>query len=98
MKSVGLSILMIICFSTIGCSTLAQIVHPTYAEQLDSAWMQGVDTDHNVGSFPVYNAEPYALHLEIEETDTQEGLEQLNGDGGASLNAYAACLTLKVIF
>jgi hypothetical protein len=98
MKSLGLIILLIFCLSTMGCSSLAHIMQTNYAKQLDSAWTQGALADPHAGSFRVYNAEPYTVHLEFEETNSQEGLEQLNGDGGASLNAYAACLTLKVIF
>ena len=98
MKFFGLSILLLVYLATMGCSSLAHIMQASYAEQLDSAWTQDTVADHSAGSFRVYNADPYTVHLEIEETDSQEGLEQLNGDGGASLNAYAACLTLKVIF
>lgn len=98
MKLFAIFILALFCFSAAGCGSLAHILQPDYAEQLDRAWSQGAHTDHQAGSFRVYNAEPYTVHLEIEETEPQEGLEHLNGDGGASLNAYAACLTLKVIF
>ena len=49
-------------------------------------------------SFAVFNNNPYALHLEFEEADLESYQTPVNGDGGASLNAYAACLTLKVMF
>ena len=98
MKALTLLFLIWFCLSTAGCSTLAQIMQPTCAEQLDSAWTQGAADERQANHFQVYGAAPYTVHLAIEDTDSQEGLEHLNGDGGASLNAYAACLTLKVIF
>ena len=98
MKLAMLLMFIIFCLAATGCGGLAPILQPSYAEQLDSAWTQGAAGDRQASSFQVYRADPYAVHLEIEDTDSQEGLEHLNGDGGASLNAYAACLTLKVIF
>lgn len=77
-----------------GCHSLAPIMQMN----TDSAWMQGVNLENHPEGFRIYKASSYTVHLKIEETDAQEGMEHLNGDGGASLNAYAACLTLKVIF
>lgn len=98
MKLAMLLIILFFCLAATGCGGLAPNLRPTHAEQLNSAWTQGAAGDRQASSFQVYRADPYAVHLEIEDTDSQEGLEHLNGDGGASLNAYAACLTLKVIF
>jgi len=83
----------------LGCSTVAHIVHDSrFVAPAGDHWIEEAGADNRTGSFRFYNSNPYALHLEIEETDSQGELEPLNGDGGASLNAYAACLTLKVIF
>lgn len=94
MKHLGTFILIATCLLMTGCNSLAPMMHMNP----DSARMQGVHLENHPDGFRIYNANSYAVHLEIEETDAQEGMEHLNGDGGASLNAYAACLTLKVIF
>ena len=98
MKPLAILILLIFCLSTAGCGSLVHIMQDNSAGQLHSAWSQGAHIDRQASSFRIFNAEPYTVHLEVEDTEPKEGLEQLNGDGGASLNAYAACLTLKVIF
>ena len=90
--------LITISASMLGCSSMAHIMQTNFRLQPSSDWTAGTKTDGHIGSFSVYTNNPYALHLEIEDTDTSGEIEQLNGDGGASLNAYAACLTLKVIF
>ena len=83
----------------LGCSSMAHIMQSNFRLQPSgSDWAEGSKSDNPVGSFSVYTNNPYALHLEIEDTDRSGKIEQFNGDGGASLNAYAACLTLKVIF
>jgi hypothetical protein len=99
MKCLSLFLLMILCTSMLGCSTVAHIMQQgAYGAHPDNDWVESTDADKHSGSFQVYNNSPYTLHLEIEETDSQGEMEPVNGDGGASLNAYAACLTLKVIF
>jgi len=98
MKLVMLVILIAMCFVMTGCGTMAPIMQATFVTQPDHGVL-GNTTDkvQSIG-FQVYNSNPYAVHLEIEESDPNQELDPLNGDGGASLNAYAACLTLKVIF
>jgi hypothetical protein len=77
---------------------MAHIMQANFLTESSNDWTDGPVSHSHTGSFTVYTNNPYALHLEIDETDASEKIEQLNGDGGASLNAYAACLTLKVIF
>jgi hypothetical protein len=84
--------------SMLGCSTMAHIMHNNFTAQPENGWVERSGPDNYAGGFQVYTRNPYALHLGIEDTNTLEDMERLNGDGGASLNAYAACLTLKVIF
>lgn len=99
MKFLAILTTIAICLSATGCSTMAHIMHSSnYAAPSDDHWIDCAGKNIRSGSFRVYNSNPYALHLEIEETDSQGEMELLYGDGGASLNAYAACLTLKVIF
>jgi len=98
MKRLGILLLIIILASMLGCSTMAHIMQNNFAAQSENGWVAQSGSESRAAGFPVYTSNPYALHLEIEDTDTLEDMEQLNGDGGASLNAYAACLTLKVIF
>ena len=96
-----LVIIMVITISALmlGCSSMAHIMQSNFSLQPSSNdWSEEFKTDSHLGSFSVYTNNPYALHIEIEDTDRSGEIEQLNGDGGASLNAYAACLTLKVIF
>jgi hypothetical protein len=81
-----------------GCSTLAHFVKTNMIlAPADDAFID-ITADHQPGGFQVYDSNPYTIHLEIEEPDSTSESEPLYGDGGASLNAYAACLTLKVIF
>ena len=99
MKFLAILSTIAICLSTAGCGTMAHLMHSSnYTAPSDDYWIDAAGKNSRSGSFQFYNSNPYALHLEIEETDSQGELEPLNGDGGASLNAYAACLTLKVIF
>ena len=98
MKSLCIIIFITVCFSMIGCSSLTQIVQTNFMAPPETTLSGNVIPSKQLGSLQVYDSNPYTVHLEIEERDTNEKLEQLNGDGGASLNAYAACLTLKVIF
>jgi len=98
MKFLTIIFIMGTCFSIAGCGSLAHIVQSSYMTQPGNrSFDQGI-ADLSPNSFRVYHNNPYTVHLEIEETDSQEEMQPLNGDGGASLNAYAACLTLKVIF
>ena len=99
MKCLVIIMLITISASMLGCSSMAHIMQNNLRLQPSSSdWSEEFKTDGHLGSFSVYTNNPYALHLEIEDTDRSGEIEQLNGDGGASLNAYAACLTLKVIF
>lgn len=98
MKCLGIILLIIMMASMLGCSTMAHIMQDNFTTQPENEWVEQSGSDNYAGSFQVFARNPYALHLEIEDTDTLEDMERLNGDGGASLNAYAACLTLKVIF
>lgn len=98
MKFLCVLIFVAICFSMTGCSTLAHVMETNFTEQPGSDLLNNATADQPLGSVQVYNSNPYTIHLEIEESDSHQELEPLNGDGGVSLNAYAACLTLKVIF
>jgi hypothetical protein len=98
MKCLVIIVFITISASMLGCSSMAHMMQTNFRLQPSSDWTAGSQIDSHIGSFSVYTSNPYALHLEIEDTDTSGEREQLNGDGGASLNAYAACLTLKVIF
>lgn len=49
-------------------------------------------------SFEIFNNNPYAVNIGFEEPVSDPIRTPVSGDGGASLNAYAACLTLKVMF
>jgi hypothetical protein len=80
-----------------GCSTLTHVMETNFTVHPGNDLLNNA-ADHSLGSVQVYNSDPYTIHLEIEESDSHQELEPLNGDGGVSLNAYAACLTLKVIF
>ena len=86
-----------------GCSSLGELValDPTLYSQTRnnvSPSVQPLMDANSSKSFTVFNNNPYALHLEFEEADLESYQTPVNGDGGASLNAYAACLTLKVMF
>lgn len=98
MKFLCALILIASCFSMTGCSTLSHIVRGNFAAQPDSDLYENSTANRQFGSVRVYNNNPYTIDLEIEESDSYHELEPHNGDGGVSLNAYAACLTLKVIF
>jgi len=98
MKSLSVLILIAICFSMTGCSTLSHIVGVNFAAQHDNGLYENSTANRQIGSVRVYNNNPFTINLEIEESDSRQELEPHIGDGGASLNAYAACLTLKVIF
>lgn len=98
MKSLCIIILIAISFSMTGCSTLSHVVGIDFAVQPGSDLSEYATTNHQIGSVQVYNSNPYTIDLEIEESNSHQELEPHNGDGGVSLNAYAACLTLKVIF
>jgi hypothetical protein len=92
-----------LCFCTIGCSSIGGLIAFDQANpgvsgfemrhQLSSQFTQDDST-----SFEVYNHTPYVLHLEFDEIESNSNGAPIRGDGGASLNAYAACLTLKVMF
>jgi hypothetical protein len=92
-----------LCFCTIGCSSIGGLTAFDQAysngngfemhHQLSSQFTQDDST-----SFEVYNHSPYVLHLEFDEIESNSKGAPIRGDGGASLNAYAACLTLKVMF
>jgi hypothetical protein len=98
MKLVMISILIAMCFAMTGCGTMAHIMQANFITQPDNGLFGNTTAESQSVGFQVYNSNPYTVHLEIEESDPNQELEPLNGDGGASLNAYAACLTLKVIF
>jgi len=98
MKFLCVLTIIAIFLTMTGCSTLTHIVETNFTAQPDSDLFQNTIADHTLGSVQVYNSNPYTIHLEIEESDSPQELEALYGDGGVSLNAYAACLTLKVIF
>lgn len=98
MKSLCVLICITICLSMTGCSTLTHIVETHFTVQPGNDVFENATADQPLGRVQVYNNNPYTVHLEIEESDSHQELEPFYGDGGVSLNAYAACLTLKVIF
>jgi hypothetical protein len=98
MKLGMIVILIAMCFGMTGCGTMAHIMQTNFITQPDHGVLGNTTDEVQSIGFRVYKSNPYAVHLEIEESDRNQDLDPLNGDGGASLNAYAACLTLKVIF
>ncbi len=103
MKNAILVTMICLCLGASGCSSLGELVilEPTLYRQTRndvSSSIQPLMDQNSSKSFQVYNSNPYALHLEFEEADWEPYQTPVNGDGGASLNAYAACLTLKVMF
>ncbi len=102
-KKAALIVMIAFCLGATGCSSLGELValDPTLYSQTRhdvSPSIQPLMDTNSSKSFAVFNNNPYALHLEFEEADLQSYQTPVNGDGGASLNAYAACLTLKVMF
>ncbi len=103
MKNAILLMMITACFGASGCSSLGELVTPapaiySQAQNDASAYIQPLTDEISSKSFQVFNNNPYALHLEFAEADLEPYQTPVNGDGGASLNAYAACLTLKVMF
>jgi hypothetical protein len=98
MKVLCILTFVAICFSMTGCSTLAHVMETNFTVQPGNDLLNNATAGQSLGRVQVYNSNPYTIHLEIEESDSLQESEPLNGDGGVSLNAYAACLTLKVIF
>ncbi len=103
MKKLILIVMTIICLGSIGCSSLGELMtgnQALYSDAgLDPLPPVHLNMDQNESkSFQVFNNNPYALHLEFDREDLNKNQTPVNGDGGASLNAYAACLTLKVMF
>lgn len=103
MKITILILMVTICLSNAGCSALSGLIafDPVrqFRERPETALpLYGTIALDESQSFEVYQSAPYALHLEFLDALSQSDLATIYGDGGASLNAYAACLTLKVMF
>ena len=95
--------IIIFSLTTIGCSSLGGMVPmgPSFygangVDPLPSLYPEL--TPKKSKSFEVFNNNPYALNIGFEEPLSDPMRTPVSGDGGASLNAYAACLTLKVMF
>ncbi len=103
-KTIQLIILALtLCMGATGCSSLGDLVSREPArctafrgEALSPDTMQTVQKSSK--SVYVYNSNPYMLSLDVEEMEQDSFQTPVSGDGGVSLNAYAACLTLKVMF
>ncbi|MDJ0886058.1 MAG: hypothetical protein QNI89_02100 [Desulfobacterales bacterium] len=103
MKKRLLILAMTFCMGFTGCSSLGDFitVDPArYTEAShDALSPDALHTVHNDSkSFHVFNSNPYTLSLDVEHTEQDSLQSPIYGDGGVSLNAYAACLTLKVMF
>ena len=103
MKTLNQIAIIIFIWSTIGCSSLGGWIPPIPVSQdvngVVSLSPLHPELAHNTSkSFDVFNMNPYAINLEFDESGTDPMRIPARGDGGASLNAYAACLTLKVMF
>ncbi len=103
MKKPILIIMMTICLGCVGCSSLGEHITlepATYSAAENDApqppYSQMEENDSK--TFRVFQSNPYTLNLEVERTDPDAYQIPVYGDGGVSLNAYAACLTLKVMF
>ncbi|MBL0715221.1 MAG: hypothetical protein JJV98_16150 [Desulfosarcina sp.] len=97
MKTLNFILITAVCLSTIGCSSLSGLIPMRPAALNESVYYSQL-VQNNPTSFEIFNNNPYALRLEIEETAPDSNWIPVRGDGGASLNAYAACLRLKVMF
>ncbi len=103
MKTLNLIAIIIFVLVAVGCGSLGGWMPPIPA----SPGLNGMaslsplhpEMDQNTSkAFEVLNNNPYAISLRFEDSGTDPMRIPANGDGGASLNAYAACLTLKVMF
>jgi hypothetical protein len=103
MKIRILILMITICLGTFGCSSLGGLLALETTDPRENS-MAAISSPHagflqdDPQSFEVYNSAPYALHIEFEDIASHSNQTPIHGDGGASLNAYAACLTLKVMF
>ena len=103
MKTVNLIAIIFFSLTTIGCSSLGGLMPmgPGFhgAKGVDSLRPLHPElAQKGSPSFEVFNNDPYALNIGFEEPVSDPMRTPVNGDGGAPLNAYAACLTLKVMF
>ena len=92
-----------LCMSATGCGSLGGGITIVPAYNTDVRYtdlspdaLQMVQS--NSQSFHVFNSNPYTLSLDVEEMEPAFVQTPVHGDGGVSLNAYAACLKLKVMF
>ncbi len=103
MKIRLLILAMTLCMSATGCSSFGEFVTRVPAHNtsfrnpvLSPDALQTAQS--NSGSVNVFNSNTYTLSLDVEEIEPDLVQTPIHGDGGVSLNAYAACLTLKVMF
>ena len=103
MKTLNRIAIILFSLTLIGCSSLGGLIPTNPASYV----AYGVDSqrplhpalDQNKSkSFEVFNHHAYAVNIGFEKPATDPIRTPIRGDGGASLNAYAACLTLKVMF
>ena len=103
MKTVNRIAIIIFSLTTIGCSSLGGLMPmgPGFhgakgVEVLSPLHPELAHKDRK--SYEVLNHNPYAINIGFEDSGSDPMRIPARGDGGASLNAYAACLTLKVMF
>jgi len=91
--------LLLFSLTTFGCGSLSlRLPNDLEASAYSTAHAVYPTRANESNGLEVYQKAPFALQVGIEEAQPDSNANTINGDGGASLNAYAACLTLKVIF
>ena len=99
MKVYIVATLLLFSLFTIGCSSLSlRLADDMEASAYSTARAIYPSQSAPNSGIEVYQKAPFALQVGIEEAQSDTNANKINGDGGASLNAYAASLTLKVIF
>ena len=92
-----------LCMVATGCSSLGDLITMAPMRDTDvqseTLLPDALQANQNHSkSLYVFNSSPYALSLDVEEMEQDALQTPVHGDGGVSLNAYAACLTMKVMF
>jgi hypothetical protein len=99
MKPIIVTLFLLLSLSTIGCGSLPfRLANETEVSAYSTAYAVYPTQSPSSTGIEVYQKAPFALQVGIEDAQPEPNANKINGDGGASLNAYAACLTLKVIF
>ena len=103
MKIGNLIVTIVLSVSAIGCSSLGGWIPrgpvPYAANGVEVLSPLHPELAHkDRKSYEVLNHNPYAINIGFEDSGSDPMRIPARGDGGASLNAYATCLTLKVMF